>query len=126
MPLAAIITVMIILFSTIGLIVWDIVVAVNDVPNRLDTISGRMRAWGNKTLLFPWAWAVLFGHFYGPKIHQLMPRLYSISALLALTAVVIIGGIFLRQDGETTLTSWPLFLGILNLGAIAGALLWPQ
>lgn len=125
LPLAALVTIIVIAVATAGLVVWDIIAATNSTPNTVDTISGRMRIWGKKTLLLPWAWAVLFGHFWAPKVH-LMPHKVSVPILMVLTGIVVVAGIFLRGDGETTITSWPLFFAILNLGAVAGALLWPQ
>jgi len=126
LPLVALITIIAIVVVSVGLIAWDIVAATNNIPNSVDTISGRMRIWGKKTLLLPWAWAVLFGHFWGPKMTHLMSNKISIPILLAISAAVVVGGILLRGEGETTITSWPLFFAILNLGASAGALLWPQ
>jgi hypothetical protein len=123
MPISAILTIAFMLFVVVGLIGWDIVVAANKIPNSVDTISGRMRIWGSKTLLIPWVWIVLFGHFYGPKTH-LMQHKISIPILLVLTAIVVFVGTLMNK-GETTV-SWPLFLVILNVGAIAGAVLWPQ
>lgn len=125
MPLVAIVTIVLMLLAIVGLIVWDIFVATNKIPNSVDTISGRMRIWGKKTLLFPWLWAVLFGHFWGPKV-RLMSHLNGILTLVFLTGLVLVAGILMRGEGETTITSWPLFFAILNLGAVAGAFLWPQ
>lgn len=125
LPLAALITIVLIGIVALGLIVWDIIAATNKIPNSVDTISGRMRIWGKKTLLLPWTWAVLFGHFWGPKVH-LMSHKVSIPILILITGLVVGAGVLLRGEGETVITSWPIFFVILNLGAIAGALLWPQ
>lgn len=126
LPLAAMITVGLIALVTVGLIVWDIIVATNNIPNGLDTISGRMKAWGKQTLLLPWLWAGLYGHFWGPiKAGQLMPMKVSLPILIFLTWGVTIVGIWCRQNG-ITINTWPVFLLVLNLGAIAGACLWPQ
>lgn len=123
LPLAGLITIIAIVAVAVGLIVWDIIVATNKIPNDVDTISGRMRIWGKKTLLLPWAWAVLFGHFWGPKAY-LAPHKFTVPVLILLTGLVVLYGT-LTRNGETT-SSWPLFFTILNLGALAGALLWPQ
>ena len=124
LPLAALVTIIVIIAVTVGVIAYDIGVGFgNKVPNSIDTISGRMRIWSQKTLLLPWVWAALFGHFYAPKIHLASAKI-TIPILLGLTALVVIYSTLVKT-AETT-NSWLLFFLILNLGAIAGAVLWPQ
>ena len=126
-PLPATITVMIMVVVTIGLIVWDIVVATNKIPNSIDTISGRMKAWGKTTILLPWLWAILYGHFWGPiKLGQLMPSKTGIALLVFLTWCVLLTGVAMRQHNIAVTSSWLVFFLVLNVGAIAGAFLWPQ
>jgi hypothetical protein len=106
---------------------YDVVVAYfNDVPNSLDTISGRFRAWGGVVLLLAFAWSMLFGHFWGPLKETLMPHKVSVPILLFVGWSIFLGGMALRWAGVTITTSWILFFAVLNVGALAGALLWPQ
>jgi hypothetical protein len=126
LPLAAIVTIVVMAVATVGLIIWDIIVATNNIPNNVDTISGRMKIWGKKALLLPWAWAVLYGHFFGPiRGGQLMSSKVSVPILIFISWVVVLAGIELRARG-LSITNWPIFFIILNLGALAGAFLWPQ
>lgn len=127
MPLSGLITIGLMAVVTVGLIVWDIIVAVNNIPNSLDTISGRMKAYGKQALILPWAWAVLFGHFWGPiKSGQLMSMRTSMPILIFSTWIVLILSIYLRQIDVSITSSWILFFLILNIGAFFGAILWPQ
>lgn len=112
---------------TVALIGWDVYVATNKIPNSLDTISGRMRDWGKQAIILPWAWAVLFGHFFGPvKAGQYFSNHTTVPILVFISWAVLVGGMWLRQNGIFISSSWYLFFGVLNLGALAGAFLWPQ
>ncbi len=127
MPFVALITIGLICLVTVGLIIWDIYVATNKIPNGIDTISGRMKAWGKEALILPWAWAMLFGHFWGPiRSGDLMPGKVGIAILAMVAWLVILFGVYCRQQGYTITSSWVLFLFMLNFGALCGALLWPQ
>jgi len=127
MPFVAIITIALMALVTVGLIGWDVFVAFNKIPNSIDTISGRMKAWGKQTILLPWLWAGLFGHFWGPiRAGQLLPMKTGLPLLLFLTWGVLLLGTVLRHYEITITSSWILFFLILNLGAVAGASLWPQ
>lgn len=128
LPVAALITIALMGIVTIGLIVWDIVVATNKIPNSVDTISGRMKIWGKKTLILPWAWAVLFGHFWGPikASSGIFSHKVGIALLVLLTWGVFVAGTVLHKHGIAINSSWLVFLSVLNLGAIAGAILWAQ
>lgn len=64
MPLIAKITIAIMIFVTAALIGFDIYAATNSVPNSLDTISGRMKAWAIVTPLIPWVWCGLARTFF--------------------------------------------------------------
>lgn len=124
LPLPAIITIIAMIVVIVALVGWDLVVIFgNKIGNDVDTISGRMRIWGKTILFFPWAWAVLFGHWFAPKAY-LAPSKITLPILGVLTvAITAFSLIFKNAD---TVTSWPLFFIILNLGALAGAMLWPQ
>lgn len=124
LPLPAIITIVVMVVVFAVLVGWDLVVAFgNKIGNDVDTISGRMRTWSKTILFFPWAWAVLFGHFFAPKIY-IAPSKITLPILAILTvAITAFSFIFKNAD---TVSSWPLFFIILNLGALAGAMLWSQ
>ncbi len=127
MPFVAWVTVGLIALVTVGLIIWDIIVATNKIPNGIDTISGRMKAWGKQALILPWAWAMLYGHFWGPlKINQLIPHKIGIFGLVVVAWGVLLASIYCRQHGVTISSSWLTFLFVLNFGALCGALLWAQ
>jgi hypothetical protein len=117
-------------FIILGLLViagYDYFVAFqNDVPNELDTISGRFRAWGKTTLILSYVWAILYGHFWTPLQDNLMPLKTSVPLMLFSGWAIMIGGLALRSFGVAITTSWILFFVVLNVGALAGALLWPQ
>lgn len=127
LPFVALITVALIGIVTVGLIVWDIYVAINKVPNSLDTISGRMRDWGKQAIILPFLWAMLFGHFWGPiRPGDIVEPKTGIALLVFTGWGVLLAGMVLRNYGINVNNSWILFLLILNFGALAGACLWPQ
>ena len=125
LPVAAI-TIGLMLLVTVGLIVWDIIVATNNVPNSIDTISGRMKIWGKKSLILPWAWAMLYGHFWGPlRSGQVLSAKTGVPILILVSWGVFLLSVYLHKQG-ITISSWLMFFLILNIGALAGAFLWPQ
>lgn len=124
LPLPAIITIIAMVVVIVALVGWDLVVVFgNKIGNDVDTVSGRMRIWSKTILFFPWSWAVLFGHFFAPKVY-IAPSKITLPILGVLTvAVTVFSLVFKNAD---TVSSWPLFFIILNLGALAGAMLWSQ
>jgi hypothetical protein len=77
-------------------------------------------------LVLSFTWGVLFGHFWGPLGDKLMPLKTSVPLLLFSGWAIMVGGLILRSFGVTITTSWILFFVVLNVSALAGALLWPQ
>jgi hypothetical protein len=116
--------------TILGLVIYDIYVATNNIPHgigTLGTLGSRMKIWGKKTLLIPWAWAVLFGHFFGPiKSGELVSSKFGIALLIFSTWCIVALGEVLRDHGVSIDSSWLWFFLILNIGSTAGACFWPQ
>lgn len=124
LPAAAIATIIFIIAIIAIIVGWDVVVAFcNKIPNRIDTISGRMKIWGKKLLFIPITWAVLYGHFFGPKPIVNLPEKFSIPGLVLSAGLITLVGILFKLE---IVNSWLLFFVILNLGAFLGANLWSQ
>lgn len=124
LPFSAIVTIVVMIVVIAALVGWDLfVIFGNKIGNEIDTISGRMRIWSQTILFFPWAWAVLFGHFFAPKAFIASSKI-TVPILGALTIAIALLSLFFK--GADTVSSWFLFFIILNVGALAGAFLWPQ
>jgi len=117
-------TIMILVSVTVMLIGYDVVMVVNDVSNRFDTISGRMRIWGLTAPFVPFVWGILGGHFFGPKLltTQLgMSHLAGIVLMVAAGWIVLIGGIIAKHEG-VSIAPWIMLIP----GILIGAICWAQ
>ena len=54
--------------SAAVLIGWDVYVALNDVPNDRDTISGIVLGFARRHTIVPFAFGVLMGHLFWPQM----------------------------------------------------------
>lgn len=122
-------TIYFIICVTLFIIGYDIWAYSNNVSNALDTISGRMKIWGRESLILPYAWGVLGGHFWGWMNGKLLgsvnfkfddPKV-GIALLVSSALVVVISDLFLKKQG---IYVWPWLL--IFPGVVAGMLFWSQ
>jgi hypothetical protein len=113
-------TAVIIVIATVGLIVFDIVKAVDDAPR--DTLSAVILTWGFKVSFVPFFFGVLGGHFFIPS-----------KLKTALWKYIVLGSIFLTCGLVGTLVNnlvgfqwWTHPMMMVSIGFSSGALLWPQ
>lgn len=59
--------------SSGAILIWDIIVATNKVPNSEDTVSGIIKGWFVKKGVWPlaWIWGGLGVHFFVPGSPEL-------------------------------------------------------
>lgn len=101
----------------VAISVWDVWLYLR--PPSGDTISERLRVWGRSAPGVPFAWAALFGHFWGPAL-PMIPR-WSPAVLALLWGLLLVLGWRLRPK----LSWWQL--GLVGIsGVLAGAVLWSQ
>jgi len=113
---ATAITTALIFACAAGLIGWDIYVAFfNRIPNSKDTVSGQIKAAGEKLRAVPFAFGALGGHLFWPG----RPLLSQPWAALILVALACVASLTLRHYR-------PLSLVALAIGVLAGHLFWPQ
>lgn len=107
MPFIAKLTIGIIIATIAILIGYDIVVATNNVPNAIDTLSGRIRIWAFETPIVSWCWSGLAGHFFGFfKPHQFMPQTFGIILLVCLSLGVVLFGIYCKHNNIFIHPAW--------------------
>ncbi len=97
---------------------WTAIMASNDSPG--DTISEAMRSWAGRWWVIPFAWAALFGHWFGPCVPAWMP-IWS-GWVLAGMGVLMFG---LCAADTYRVTSWWVWWLMGIWGAALGALCWP-
>lgn len=115
-------TIIIIVTVTASLIGWDIYVATNNIPDRLDTISGRIRIWAISTPVIPWIWCILAGHFFRPLVFiGLVKPITGVILLAFITWSLMVTGLALRSKG-IVIPPWTICLPAF----LAGAILWSQ
>jgi hypothetical protein len=121
-------TLLIMAVCTFVLLSWDIIVALNKVPNDEDTESGIIMGWF-KVGLWPiaWAWGVLGAHLVMPGVLWKESSWVGISALV-LTGVGLLA-LGLWATPKISHTRWRVALrgfGLLQLGILEGWLFFPQ
>lgn len=97
--------------------VYDVYLVVGNQEER-DTISSRVRHWGECTGLAPFGWGVLAGHFFGPT-HRMLSEAWAF-ALLPLAGLVWLVHRLIPKKW----VGWRVLCTELGLGVVVGALLW--
>lgn len=114
--------------STIGLIIiavliiWDIFLAADKTDG--NTWSEVLRHWGKLTLLVPWCWGGLGGHFFHwlSKPKPIIDRPGNVILLVWLSVLVaMISVIFHRFGFEQSFWLYVFFV----LGSLTWMFLWP-
>jgi hypothetical protein len=98
----------------IGLDVW---LALDSTKG--NTWSEIIRTWSRKTLLLPWAWGVLAGHWFHWFDARIMERPGSIVLLLWTTIAIGIVSTIPAING-----SYSALLATLVMGFLSGAFFW--
>jgi hypothetical protein len=112
----------------IGLIVFasvlDAVFALgNGIPNRLDTLSGRMRAWGRNLAAVPLFMGVLCGHFWLPRDEgYLIGQAGSLMLLVGIACILSV--VHVAADARR-LGGWAQ-IAYVAAGVPLGHYLWPM
>lgn len=117
------------LINTVGLIVVAVFVGV-DVYLATDKIKGNtwsevIRSWGTLTLVVPWLWGILGGHFFHPfmvKVNPVIQKPGNFALLIWLSCVITMLGFAMSRADVSTI---PFMLVALALGIVAGVFLWP-
>jgi len=110
------------LLIIIILIGWDVYFLFDKTPR--NTWSEVLRLWGLKTLIVPWAWGGLGGHFFHffKRSKPIIDRPGNIILLIWLSVLVVLISIGISRSGVDTTY---FMLGMFFLGAIVWMLLWP-
>jgi hypothetical protein len=118
-------TIVVMVFVALLLIFWDARVAFrNDMPNRLDTISGITLGWSEKVWAVPYAFGILSGHLFWPALGgPVLGGVWSIPVLLGTLLVVAGIGWKLRREDVGWVVQGPI---LVVVGVLFGHLLWPQ
>lgn len=109
-------TVVIVLVSTVGLIVYDIIPAISRPLG--DTISEVLRDWSYRYWVIPLAFGVLNGHWFGPAVQ---PVQHGFWFLIGFGILSLIMGYF--NIGHFDPSNWWI---LVFLGFIMGATFWAQ
>lgn len=106
----------IIISTIVGWILWDLVVASNNIPG--DTESEIIRTFANHHAAFPLMVGILMGHFFWNARTGINPPITEIGLpVVAITAVLFDVGNILPWIN-------PIFPFLLGL--VGGKFLWPQ
>ena len=114
--------------SILGLIIvgiligWDVYLLFDKIPR--NTWSEVLRLWGLKTLIVPWAWGGLGGHFFHflKKSRPAIEQPGNIVLLIWLSVLVALISLGLTRAGiDTTYFMLVAFL----LGTVTWMFLWP-
>jgi hypothetical protein len=104
------------------LVGYDFYLLLDKVPN--NTWSEVLRAWGTRTLLVPWCWGGLGGHFFHffSKGKPIIDQPGNIALLVWLSALVALSSVVLTKFGaDPTYYMYGAFL----TGSVVWMLLWP-
>ena len=102
------------------MIIVDLILVFNKATG--DTFSNVLRDWSYRWFfVITWIWGVAGGHLFLSNPDPIFPQTISIPILLALTAVLLIGGLYFKG----IVNIWVQVV-LLVLGIIAGYVLWPQ
>lgn len=119
-------TAYIFLVFVFGLIAWDVVVAVNDVPG--DTISEIVLSWTGRFCVIPFAAGALMGHIFW-TLKKKSSRWITIPMLFAVTACWLVWDIaVVCKISENICRNWLERHPIVPLlvGTVCGHFLWGQ
>jgi hypothetical protein len=121
---ATFVTITMIITVTIVLIVWDIYVALNNIPNRQDTISGVLMEWSKRFIALPYISGIVVGHLFIPKSVELgVPKWAALSVLWTSVIALAIVGLLIKRD----VNRWPWYAPVtLVCGLLMGHFFWPQ
>lgn len=109
--------------SVLGLLIWDIYVANNDVKN--DTISEVVRDVSHEFWVIPFALMAVMGHLFWNTATSAERRArLRFKTLMALVGAVGLRDLVNLQVDLPTFFATPLVVGIV--GFLLGAWLWPQ
>jgi len=120
------ITSIVMVVATVGLIAWDVIVAVNPVSG--DTISEITLNLAGQFVLLPVAWGTLMGHFFSPLKRPLIPW-WSTIMVLAANGLILIGWhlihVFWFKSAWYMWLQQNAWLGFVY-GIFVGVLVWTQ
>lgn len=110
------------------LIIWDIIVALFNKVS-YDTESEIIQSWFIKKGIWPLAygWGILGGHLFMPGVFWTFPTWTSYSILILTIIMSLVLGLWLTP--RISQKRWRVALrgfALLELGILAGWLLWPQ
>lgn len=118
------VTIALVGLCAIVLIAWDLfVLLANDEEG--DTISEVLSKSGNRFWTLPYAFGVIGGHLWMPGSPLPVATWWSVLLLVVLGVLAGVVGFFAGRLPQPKLRIAGRAFGLLNLGLVAGALLWP-